>query len=118
MAETKISQYKRTAGIKSGVKYNFGLKAVNRCGSGPMSELTGDTVHTSPPGKISLVRTTADEGSCGYLIDWTEPNTGGSPITHYKVEIRGSNKRSFNIRQCGQDPTITQCALSEQLLTN
>lgn len=94
------------------------MKAVNRCGSGPMSEPSGDTVHTSPPGEIKLVRTTADEGSCGYLIDWSEPNDGGSPITHYKVDIRIPNKGSYTVTQCGQDPTVTQCALSEQLLTN
>jgi hypothetical protein len=52
------------------------------------------------------------------IVQWVAPDDGGSPITHYTVEIRQADSVTFSteLTQCdGSDPTIrdnTECTIA------
>ena len=64
--------------------YWWAIRAVNAAGPGEWSETSGVTTATnlpSAPGSLTAVATSA-----GVILEWEAPlNTGGSPITGYKV---------------------------------
>lgn len=101
--------------IESGTKYNFAVRAKNRCGSGIVSQNQAANF-VSQPRKISLVRTTSDSLNCGYQITWVAPNDGGSPITSYSVKLRARGGEYRELTQCGTDPKTTTCPLTEEEL--
>jgi hypothetical protein len=39
--------------------------------------------------------------SCGIKLTWTKPANGGSPITEFKIAVRGSNGKYVSLPECG-----------------
>ena len=82
-------------GLTGGTQYDVQLRAVNTAGDGPWSATTPGTTTATRPGAPSGLTATAN-GQTQIDLSWSSPrNTGGSPITGYRIEVSedGSNWR-------------------------
>lgn len=82
-------------GLTNGTSYDFRVSAINSVGDGPTAAITAAPATT--PGAISGL--TSTEGNSQVILSWSAPsNTGGSPITDYKVEYSadGNTWNLFN----------------------
>ena len=72
-------------GLTNDRQYSFRVSATNSAGNGNPSDVVTATPVTTAPGKPTGLSATA--GSTQVELTWTAPSdTGGSPITDYKVE--------------------------------
>ena len=75
-------------GLTPGTAYSFVVKAVNNTGAGVASAASNVVTTPNPPGApvIGKAKQGDNRGPVTASIAWTPPaNTGGSPITGYKV---------------------------------
>jgi hypothetical protein len=73
-------------GLRNGTRYYFRIAAVNAAGTGRWSAVVNAVpVAVVRPGAPINLR--ASGSYYGYLLVWSAPNNGGSPITDYKIQI-------------------------------
>ncbi|MBS2025330.1 MAG: fibronectin type III domain-containing protein, partial [Deltaproteobacteria bacterium] len=70
-------------GLTNGTAYTFTVAAVNAVGTGAASDQAGPATPATLPGKPTAL--TATPGVQKANLTWTAPDSGGSPITTYKV---------------------------------
>ena len=74
-------------GLSAGTTRHYRVSAINANGTGTASGTASATTATTVPGAPTELTATAD-GSTEIDLAWTAPsNTGGSPITGYKIEV-------------------------------
>jgi hypothetical protein len=74
------------------IYYNFKVRAVNVCGSGPYSDELKFEVSITPAA-VRAPTTLAED--CSLRIEWTAPDARGAPILAYDVEIQGSDDQFY-----------------------
>jgi hypothetical protein len=73
------------SGLTAGTAYTFTVQAVNAYGSGPASAASGSVTPTAPTAPAAPTGVTAMIASSQAVLNWTAPDTDGSPITSYTV---------------------------------
>ena len=73
-------------GLRNGTRYYFRIAAVNSAGIGPWSAI-GSAVPVAPRVPGAPIGLAATGSYDGYLLVWSAPNNGGSPITDYKIQL-------------------------------
>jgi hypothetical protein len=77
-------------GLLNGTPYQFRIRAVNVAGDGPTSDATTAVAPRDVPGAPRNVAGIPGIGSV--RVNWLAPlDTGGSPVTGYKLERRAGN---------------------------
>ena len=80
-----LSKFFTVSDLQSGFSYLFKVKAVNDAGESPLSP-SSDPIYAAEPPEIPENLTLVSRSSSQIRIRWTAPkNTGGLPITGYKV---------------------------------
>ena len=74
--------------LRNGTTYDIKVAAVNDAGPGPAAEISGTPA--AIPGPPRAVGAFSVDG--GLLVDWDVPWDGGSPITGYRVQWKGSSE--------------------------
>ena len=65
--------------------YYFSVRARNANGAGPWSVVDSETTAAGTPGKPVLTAT--PDGATSVVLTWTAPDSGGSTITNYAVQV-------------------------------
>lgn len=73
------------ADLVDGKNYIFAVRARNTQGFGPYSPAT-TLMAASVPGKPAAP-TLLSASSASISIQWTQPTSGGTPITNYKIYV-------------------------------
>ncbi len=75
-------------GLVNGTPYTFAVSATNAAGAGDLSATRTATPRTVPS---APTLTATSGGSFGEIdLSWTEPDTGGDPITEYEIAVNGA----------------------------
>lgn len=94
------SQSVRVSGLKSASRYLFRVSAVNVAGSGATVATTTEMAPLAPTAPLAPSGVTATAGRRQVTLSWTPPaDTGGSPITDYRIESSadaGKTWQTFN----------------------
>ena len=101
------TSYLIQAGISSGQLYAFRVRARNKWGFGPFSDVVQIRAATNPNRELTAPVTANDGGKI--LIAWSKPQDRGSPIEEYEIAILTSDGISFSteLQFCnGEDPAI------------
>ena len=78
------------SGLTNGTGYTFKVSAVNGTGEGPPSAPSNSVTPATVPAAPTIGTATA--GNASATVNWTAPtDTGGSPITGYKVYSSADN---------------------------
>ena len=89
-----MTTYSNTV-LAEGVCYEYKVSAINPAGNGNASNIAFTTTWTVPSTPTSLVATPLSQSQIN--LSWTAPNnTGGTPLTGYKIERRNSCTGSFS----------------------
>ena len=110
MNETTTTIY----GLTNGVSYYFTIEVADYNWSVLESNQSNTVTPTSPvtvPSAPTIVTATA--GNATANLNWTAPNNGGSPITHYIVKTYNSSNNNFV-----QDTSSTILSVSVSSLNN
>lgn len=82
-------------GLAEGICYEYQVFALNPTGTGNASNIASATTWTVPSTPTSLTATAVSQSQIN--LNWTAPsNTGGTPLTGYKIERRDSCIGSFS----------------------
>ena len=99
IATTSDTVYTQAA-LTPGQSYNFRVRAKNWCGVGKWSELKSVFLPTVPGPVRNIITTTSGDG-CSLSFEWRAPlENGGSPVTEYIVQVRGSNTNFEQVYEC------------------
>ena len=81
--------------LAEGICYEYRVSAINPAGTGNASNIASATAWTVPSTPTSLTATAASQSRIN--LSWMAPsNTGGTPLTGYKIERRTSCAGSFS----------------------
>jgi hypothetical protein len=78
-----------TVGVQVGKTYRLKVKAQNKWGWGLFSNVVA-VLAASTPSQMEAPFTSIDAATGKLKISWTQPDTRGSSITAYKIEVRNS----------------------------
>ena len=89
-------QYSLT-GLNGGTEYDVQVRAVNAAGESEWSAtVTGTTTSAVVPGAPTGLTARVVSGEARVVLSWTAPaNTGGAPITGYKIEASDDGSTSW-----------------------
>lgn len=73
------------SGLSSATTYYFSVRARNANGAGPWSVVDSIATEAGTPGKPVL--TAMPDGATKIVLTWTAPDSGGSTITDYVVQV-------------------------------
>ena len=86
-------------GLTNGQALEFRVRAVNAIGNSDWSPTgTGTPTATAPIGGSALALAAAG-GDTNAVLNWLEPDTGGSPIIRYEVQWRNAGQTFNTTRQ-------------------
>jgi hypothetical protein len=75
------------SGLTNATAYSIELRGVNALGNGTASTAVSVTPVADPPGIPGTVVAVANSGTSTVALSWSAPDTGGSAITGYTVEM-------------------------------
>ena len=91
---TTSTSYSNT-GLAEGICYEYKVSAINPAGTGNASNIASATTWIVPSTPTSLTATAVSQSRIN--LSWIAPsNTGGTPLTGYKIERRTSCAGSFS----------------------
>ncbi len=79
------TQHIHSDGLSGATTYYFSIRARNANGAGPWSTVQSVLTATGTPGKPVLTAT--PDGATKVVLTWTAPDSGGSTITNYAVQV-------------------------------
>jgi hypothetical protein len=89
-----------TTDVVQGTMYSFKLRAQNELGWSGWSQVT-TIMAASVPSKMNMVTvSTGVISPTNVLISFSAPNTSGSVITGYKIEIQSSDSQFYESAVC------------------
>ena len=97
-------------GLSAGTTRHYRVAAINTAGEGPWSAVVQATTEVSVPGAPTGLRVNPNglRGSTELGLRWSAPsNTGGSPITGYRIEWRPPNTSNWKFLVPGPSGTAT-----------
>ncbi|MGE6758300.1 FG-GAP-like repeat-containing protein, partial [Corallococcus interemptor] len=94
-------------GLTNGTQYTFTVVAMNAVGPSTPSQPSGPVTPAGRPGAPSGVVATAEVR--GATVSWTAPETNGSPITRYAVDLQPAVEGA-SVDITGQQAHITGLA--------
>lgn len=80
--------------LRPGCDYAFKVRAVNRIGHGPWSEVFNVTSGPAPPDAPS-VPSALCKSPFHVVVEWQEPHNNGAPITEYRLEMSPNETEQF-----------------------
>ncbi|NP_001191400.1 NCAM-related cell adhesion molecule precursor [Aplysia californica] len=95
-AQTNNGQTARTGdktkleltGLTSNTPYVVKVKAKNNVGEGEEATVTIPTLKVSKPFRLTIKSPQMSENADSYLLEWEQPDDGGSPIKHFSISYR------------------------------
>ncbi|XP_060516675.1 fibronectin type-III domain-containing protein 3A isoform X2 [Cylas formicarius] len=75
-----------SSGVQPGAEYSFAVRAVNRIGAGPWSEVLKVASGAAPP-RAPEIPALRCRSPYHVSIEWHEPPSNGAPITEYRLEM-------------------------------
>ena len=97
-------------GLSAGTTRHYRVAAINTAGEGPWSRVVQATTEVTVPGAPTsfTVRPNGLKGSTELSLTWRPPaNTGGSPITGYRIEWSSTGASPWNFLVPGPAGTAT-----------
>ena len=97
-------------GLSAGTTRHYRVAAINTAGEGPWSRVVQATTEVSVPGAPTSLRVNPNglKGSTELQLTWRAPaNTGGSPITGYRIEWSSTGASPWFIVVPGPTGTAT-----------
>jgi len=103
---TSFSTTATVTGLTGLTSYDFRVSSVNTIGtSSPSSVVTATTLGAVPAAPTGLSANSITATSV--TLNWTAPtNTGGSPITSYRVEYKRSNVATYTVATASSSPYV------------
>ena len=83
-ADLTTLSYTADTGLNPGAMYHYIIRASNSQGAGPWSTSLSATTRAAAPGTPAL--TARSGGRTTVILEWTVPNSNGSPITDYELQ--------------------------------
>jgi hypothetical protein len=118
LAETPLTSH-TVSGLYENRNLQFRVRAHNPCGYGPFSpDLYVQFERPSTaPGRMATPQIQTDD--CYLNILWVSPESGGSDILGYQLEIKNPNFEQYNSLEgyCGRVPSRTTCQIPLVTLT-
>lgn len=103
-------------GLVNGREYRFRVRAVNRVGAGPFSELTGSVVPAGPPSAPLDVTARLIEATSEIVVSWSPPeNTNGAETESYTVAEAAGLVESVRVSADVSSHTFGQIVPGEYL---
>jgi len=101
---TTVATAATITGLSALTSFDFRVSSVNVISSSsPTSSVTATTLGTVPGAPTSL--SASQIGATSITLNWVAPtNTGGSPITGYKVEYKRSNVNTYTVATASASP--------------
>ena len=97
-------------GLAAGTTRHYRVSAINTNGAGAPSNVDGATTGTTVPGAPTGLVATAS-GNTRINLSWTAPaNTGGSPITGYKIEVSPDGNSNWSDLEASTNSPATTYA--------
>ncbi|MYC97948.1 MAG: hypothetical protein F4X13_01635 [Gammaproteobacteria bacterium] len=106
---SRVTSYTDT-GLSAGTTRHYRVAAINTASEGPWSRVVQATTEVSVPGAPTSLRVNPNglKGSTELLLTWGAPaNTGGSPITGYRIEWSSTGASPWNFVVPGPTGTAT-----------
>ena len=97
-------------GLSAGTTRHYRVAAINTAGEGPWSRVVQATTEVSVPGAPTSLTVSPNglRGSTELRLAWRPPaNSGGSPITGYRIEWRFPNSSDWKFVVPGPSGTAT-----------
>lgn len=86
-----------------GSEYSFEVRAVNRIGPGPWSEILTVMSGPAPPDQ-PIAPSVVCKSPFHVFVEWQEPKSNGSPITEYRLEMSQNNDTDEEFTPVFQGP--------------